>query len=80
MLEFYAGRGNLTRFMRMSGYKTASLDLKYGSKTGRDGKPRKSNPYDVLSPSGFAILAMHNMKDFSVYFCFGIHGGNPENT
>ena len=57
VVEFYAGKGNLSRMMKLSGYRTVSLDLLYGSRTSRDGmKTRKSNPFDILSPSGFATL------------------------
>ena len=51
MLEYFAGRGNLTRCMRLAGFKTASYDLNYkGSR-----KPRvyKSNPMDITTAAGF---------------------------
>ncbi|CAL1166938.1 unnamed protein product, partial [Cladocopium goreaui] len=32
VLEFYAGRGNLSRCMKLSGRRTGSLDLLYGKK------------------------------------------------
>lgn len=49
-MEFYAGKGNLSRCMRASGIRTASLDLLYQV---RGSKNHKSNCMDILSPSGF---------------------------
>ena len=54
VLEFYAGRGNLSRCMKLSGRRTGSLDLLYGKKV-RFSKNNRSNPMDILSPSGFAL-------------------------
>lgn len=58
VLEFFAGRGNLTRCMRASGRSTASFDILYGdrfnSKKSRQ-KPYGSNCMDVNSASGFAF-------------------------
>jgi hypothetical protein len=54
VLEFYAGRGNLSRCMKLSGRRTRSLDLLYGKKV-RFSKNNRSNPMDILSPSGFAL-------------------------
>lgn len=56
MLEFYAGKGNLSRVMKLSGWRTGSLDIKYGARLKR---PHNSNPMDILSPSGFAPLEHH---------------------
>ena len=57
MLEFYAGKANLSRYMKLSGMRTGSLDIKYDVKVkpGRK-RPRSSDPMDILSPSGFAPL------------------------
>ena len=52
-LEFYAGYGNLTRFMKASGYKTARFDLGDANRQPH----RRSNYMDILSPSGFWILS-----------------------
>ena len=50
MLEFFAGRGNLTTCMRACGWKTAALDILYNG-----GFPDcNSNPMDINSRSGFA--------------------------
>jgi hypothetical protein len=52
-LEFYAGYGNLTRFMKASGYKSARFEL-----GDADRQPhRRSNYMDILSPSGFWFLS-----------------------
>ena len=48
-MEFYAGRANLSRCMRASGYAVASLDLLY-----EVGGKHWTNPMDMLSASGFA--------------------------
>lgn len=49
--------------MKLSGYRTGSLDIKYGPrvKRGRRSRPSKisSDPMDILSPSGFASLVQH---------------------
>jgi hypothetical protein len=57
MLEFFAGRGNLSRYMKLSGYRTGSLDILYIA-NGQAGKKRKSNPMNLLSVSGFAHLGL----------------------
>ena len=55
-VEFYAGRGNLTRFMKACSYKCASLDILYPIENKR--KPKhNTNCMDILSDSGFACLA-----------------------
>ena len=49
-VEFYAGKGNLSRCMRASGIRTASLDLLYRVK---GSERHHSNCMDILSPAGF---------------------------
>ena len=49
MVEFFAGRGNLTKCMKLSGIPTAALDIKYAPENNR-----KSNAMDLNSVSGFA--------------------------
>lgn len=57
MLEFYAGKANLSRCMKLGGVRTGSLDIKYDVKVNPGRKrPRSSDPMDILSPSGFASL------------------------
>ena len=57
MLEFFAGRGNLSRCMRASGKKTCSFDVLYdASKEGRSKSSYKTNAMDILSASGFALI------------------------
>lgn len=71
MLEFYAGKGNLSRFMKLCSRTTGSLDIKYGAKLPKRAKPYKSDPMDILSPSGFAHLAMCIRNLFIIEFvCF----------
>ena len=53
VLEFYAGKGNLSRYCRMSGLRTGSLDILYEMQTGRR---YNTNPMNLLSTSGFACL------------------------
>ena len=52
MVEFFAGKGNLTRCMRLSEIPTMSLDIKYNPESCRS-PPFKSNAFDVNSVSGF---------------------------
>lgn len=58
MVEFYAGAGNLSRYCRLCGLRTASLDILYGVGSGRT---YGSNCMDILSPSGFAFLGNNYM-------------------
>lgn len=53
MLEFFAGRANLSRCMRASGYTTVSLDILYdeGAK-----ESHNTNFMDINSPSGLACF------------------------
>ena len=74
MAEFFAGRGNLSRCMRLSGVTTASLDLLYPA------VPRKSSPnrhvlnaMDMNTPAGFAPFGCGRFSQFfsfSVFRCF----------
>ena len=67
MAEFFAGRGNLSRCMRLSGIPTASLDLLYPA------VPRKSNPnrhtinaMDMNTPAGFAPFGRGRLSIFLI--------------
>lgn len=59
VLEFYAGRGHLTRYCKLAHLRTGSLDIMYQMQSGR----YRSNPMDILSHSGFAFLG--TFSDFS---------------
>ncbi|CAK8991219.1 unnamed protein product [Durusdinium trenchii] len=54
MLEFFAGAGNLSRYMKLCGRRTGSLDIKYQTNPSKK-SAFKSDPMDILSPSGFAV-------------------------
>lgn len=54
MLEFFAGAGNLSRYMKLCGRRTGSLDIKYQTNPSKK-SAFKSDPMDILSPSGFAF-------------------------
>ena len=54
MIEFFAGRGNLSRCMKLAGIPTASLDILYSGS--RRERSHKSNAMDINSPSGFWFL------------------------
>ncbi|CAL1145636.1 unnamed protein product [Cladocopium goreaui] len=56
-LEFFAGRGNLSRCMRLSGRKTCSFDILYKSGKGRS-RPYGSNAMDINSTSGYALCIL----------------------
>ena len=65
MLEFYAGRGNLSRYCKLCGLRTGSLDILYQMATARS---HNTNPMNLLSTSGFACLgAFLNIHVFGVY-------------
>ena len=53
-IEYFAGKGNLTRMMRSAEYKSVRLDLK-------DHTPEatKNNFMDLSHAAGFAFLRMH---------------------
>ena len=58
-VEMFAGDRAITRCVRAGGYCCASLDIEYwnawkATKTAR--KTYSSNPLDLLSASGFAML------------------------
>lgn len=56
MLEFFAGCASLSMCMREAGIRTGSLDLKYVPRNGKFKDKHGSNPMDMNSPSGFALL------------------------
>ena len=60
VLEFYAGKGNLSRYCKLANLRTGSLDIMYEMQSGR---AYSSNPMDILSASGFAFLGA--FSDFS---------------
>ena len=72
-VEFYAGKGNLTRMMRLSGLRAAKLDFLFGSQVGVTKRKHQSNPMDLLSDSGFASLGLttvyktENPKEFNFW-------------
>lgn len=72
MLEFYAGNGALTRYCKLSGLRAGALDIMYQLQTGRS---YGSNPMDILSASGFALLGLHSESVFfhalyiHIYIC-----------
>ena len=55
-LEFFAGCGQLSKSMTISGRRTGSLDILYPVAP-KSKKKHNSNPMDMNSPSGFAFLA-----------------------
>ena len=63
MVEFFAGKGNLTRCMRLSEIPTLSLDIKYNPETCRS-PPHKSNAFDVNSVSGFPCFGCKSICVF----------------
>mmetsp|Transcript_45325 Transcript_45325/g.98649 ORF Transcript_45325/g.98649 Transcript_45325/m.98649 type:complete len:227 (+) Transcript_45325:158-838(+) len=64
-VEIFAGEAWVSRVMRSSGRRTASLDIMFG-----DPLPGKQNVMDLTTPSGFclALLTILNMK-FDASFC-----------
>ena len=56
-MEVCAGAGRLTRILRYAGKSAASLDIKYWDERPSWVPPCSSNPYDMLTPSGMAILS-----------------------
>ena len=64
MLEFFAGRANLSRCMRASGIKTASFDVLYKLGNNNPEKPYKSNAMDINDTSGFAPIVKQFVEMF----------------
>ena len=56
MLEFFAGKGNLSRAMRMAGMSVASFDILYDASNPARSDPYMSNVMDMCSASGFALF------------------------
>ena len=69
MIEFFAGRGNLSRCMRVSGRRTCSFDILYDATRPGRSKPYKSNAMDINSASGFALIVCKDVchQLFGVY-------------
>ena len=63
VLEFFSGRANLSRCMKLSGLRAGSLDILYSVDSA---KTRGSNPMDLLSDSGFARLTGRMSHDQSL--------------
>ena len=59
VLEFFAGRANLSRCMRASGIKTGSFDILFQSGKDNPEKPYKSNAMDINDTSGFASIVQN---------------------
>ena len=57
-LEFFAGRGNCWRAMRAHGENSVGIDIK-----DFQGHPNDHNPFDILSPAGFAF------QPYWIYAC-----------
>ena len=57
MLEFFAGKANVSKCMKISGRAVASFDINYDGWGHRDRK-YASNVMDILSPSGFSCHAL----------------------
>ena len=80
VVEYFAGRGNLTKYMKLAGFRAGSLDILYATNgtTGQASKKRKSNPMNLLSVSGFASLGLwiSTIKNCLFYHAiFRIKGG-----
>ena len=73
MLEFFAGKGNLSKCMKSVGYKTASFDILYSE--GRE-EYHNTNFMDINSSSGMAYPVWID----SIYndFCAGNCGTQKE--
>lgn len=73
MVEFFAGKGNLSLAMRASGFRVASLDLLYPV---ANSESHGSNCMDILSCSGFWCLVCANSPEwcFCLIFVFFYQG------
>ena len=49
MIEFFAGSAALTEMVRMAGFRSARLDILYGT-------PKLGGAMNILTPSGMAPL------------------------
>lgn len=76
-IEVFAGVGTLSQCLSYVGFRTASLDIGDWhpwyqarlAKTKRLKKTCKGNPLDLLTPAGFALLALRTCIDESLYSC-----------
>ena len=68
MLEFFAGKGNLSKCMKSSGYTTASFDILYSG--GRQ-EYHNTNFMDINSSSGFAYSVIESIQWFMWWQCWG---------
>ena len=65
MLEFFAGKANLSRAMRMAGMAVASFDILYDASDRDRGEPYMSNAMDMCSASGFALVGRRFENKFN---------------
>ena len=65
-VEFFAGHAEATKNMKEHGHNTARLDVTYMSSL--DGKPN-SNPMDILSDSGMAMLVLNIWLEQNIRSC-----------
>ena len=72
VLEFFAGRANLSKVMKQSGYRAGRLDIMYRVET-----KGSTNPMDLLSPSGFA--KPDGMHDVHIVTAFIYRSGHFTN-
>ncbi len=79
MIEFFAGNGNLSRCMKLSGIQTGKLDILYpGSQKQRK---YKTNVMDVNSCSGFALAGcILSVSCMELYSYSGNHAGMKHNS
>ena len=71
-VEFFAGHAEATKNMKEHGYSSARLDVTYMSSLG--GKPN-SNPMDILSDAGMAMLGLNMVgtKHAKFFVCKNLH-------
>lgn len=71
-VEFFAGHAEATKNMKEHGYSSARLDVTYMSSLG--GKPN-SNPMDILSDAGMAMLGLNMVgtKHTKFFVCKNLH-------
>ena len=70
-MEFFAGKANLSKCMKASGYRTASFDILYQE---GHSEAHNSDFMDINSTSGFAQFDSNQkvLVDFKVIF-FGVN-------